>query len=430
MPQHLKSAMGLAPEARADIADTVQIMLARLERGGAEVAQDYAQRLDGWAGPIVVTQDARETAARTLPDGLGLAITYAHENIQNFALAQRATLTEFETELRPGLIAGQKVRPVSCAGCYVPGGRYAHIASALMTIATARAAGVGHITAAAPPRGAGIDPAVLFAMDLAGADTILCLGGVQAIAAMAFGLFDKPEADILCGPGNAYVAEAKRQLFGPRAIDMVAGPTDIAIIADSSADPARVALDLIGQAEHGPTSPCWLICDNRRFGQTVLDLIPHTLAQLPEPNAGTARAAWDAMGEVILCADREEMAREADRKAPEHLHVQARDLDWWRTRLGTYGSLFLGADSAVAFGDKAAGPNHVLPTSGAARHTGGLSVHKFLKTTTYQRVEPQALPDLARAAAVISQAEGMFGHALSAEARLPTSTTDPKLAQG
>ncbi|WGW05589.1 histidinol dehydrogenase [Tropicibacter oceani] len=426
MPRFLKTAPGLPPAAEADIQDTVQIMLARLKAGGDAAALDYAQRLDGWQGEVVVSPAQIEQARAQVAQPLRAALEYAHDNIRAFALAQRASLTEFETELRPGLIAGQKVIPVSSAGCYVPGGRYAHIASALMTITTAKAAGVPHITAVAPPRGDGIDAATLYAMHLAGADLILNLGGVQGIAAMAFGLFGAPAADILCGPGNAYVAEAKRQLFGPTGIDMFAGPTDIAILADAGADPALVALDLAGQAEHGPTSPCWLITDDEALGREVLRLMPATLASLPKGNRDTAREAWDAMGEVILCATREEMARESDRLAPEHLHVQADDLPWWQNRLTAYGSLFLGADTTVAFGDKASGPNHVLPTSGAARYTGGLSVHKFLKTVTWQRVTDQALPDLARATAVISHAEGMHGHAMTAEARMTPPAPFPR----
>ncbi|MCT4553215.1 MAG: histidinol dehydrogenase [Pelagimonas sp.] len=423
MPRHLKTAPGLPPATQTDIADTVQIMLARLRQGGDVVALDYAARLDRWTGPALVPPAAFDRARALVPNPVKEALTYAHENIRSFALAQRDSITEFETELRPGLIAGQKLIPVNVAGCYVPGGRYAHIASALMTITTAKAAGVPHVIACAPPRDAdGIDAATLFAMELAGADSVLTLGGVQGIAAMAFGMFGLPEADILAGPGNAYVAEAKRQLYGPIGIDMVAGPTDVAIVADHSADPRRVALDLISQAEHGANSPCWLICDDAGFGQAVLAEIPAQLALLPDENRAAASAAWDAMGEVILCETREEMAQVADSYAPEHLHVQAQDLDWWRARLTAYGSLFLGSDSTVSFGDKAAGPNHVLPTSRAARHTGGLSVHKFLKCVTWQRVEDQALPDLARASAVISRAEGMVGHALAAEDRLPQTT--------
>jgi sulfopropanediol 3-dehydrogenase len=421
-PRMIKSAPGLRPEAPADIADTVQIMLARIKTGGEDCALDYAQRLDGWTGPVIVP--AADAAYKSIPDDLREALDYAHGNIRRFAEAQRASLTDFETELRPGLIAGQMSLPVNAAGCYVPGGRYAHIASALMTIATAKAAGVPHVTACAPPRRApdgtslGIDPATLYAMQLAGADTILTLGGVQGIAAMAYGLFGTPAADILTGPGNAYVAEAKRQLFGPVGIDMFAGPTDVLILADATADPHLVALDFAGQAEHGPTSPCWLVTDHEPLARRVKDLMPEICARLGPDNGPTAQAAWDAMGEIKLCASREEMAVEADSYAPEHLHVQCADLPWWQARLSAYGSLFLGAETTVAFGDKASGPNHVLPTDGTARYTGGLSVHKFLKTVTYQRAHTEALPTLARATSVISRAEGMIGHALTAEARV------------
>ncbi len=425
----LKPATGDAPEARADIADTVQIMLARLRAGGDAAACDYAARLDGWTRPVLVEDAARRAAAGRVPAELRAAIGYAHANIRAFAEAQRASLQDFETELRPGLVAGQKAIPVNCAGCYVPGGRYAHIASALMSITTARAAGVPHVIACAPPRGPeGIDPAVLYTMDLAGADTVLTLGGVQGVAAMAFGMFGLPQADVLAGPGNAYVAEAKRQLFGPTGIDMFAGPTDILICADATADPATVARDLIGQAEHGPTSPCWLLTDHAPLARDVTRLIPGLIADLPEPNRSAASEAWETRGEIVLCDSREEMAAEADARAPEHLHVMATDPDWWRDRLTAYGSLFLGEETCVAFGDKAAGPNHVLPTDRAARYTGGLSVHKFLKTVTWQRVTNEALPDLARATATISRAEGMVGHALTAEARLDTLTPRPVAA--
>jgi sulfopropanediol 3-dehydrogenase len=419
MVEYLKSAPGLAPHSAGDTADTVQIMLARLKESGEQAVRDYAAKLDGWDGDIVVTPDQVEQASLRVPDPLKAEIRYAHDNIRRFAEAQRASAMDFETELRPGLIAGQRQIPLNAAGCYVPGGRYAHIASALMTITTARAAGVPNITACSPPRpGQGVHPAILYAMSLAGADRILAVGGVQGVAAMAFGLFGAPEADILVGPGNQFVAEAKRQLFGPVGIDMFAGPTDSLVIADTTADALTVAWDLVGQAEHGYNSPVWLVLDDADFAAQVLAHIPGCIAELPEPNRSSAQAAWDALGEVILCADREEMAQVADRYAPEHLHVQAADLDWWRMRLNAYGSLFLGANTTVAFGDKASGPNHVLPTSGAARYTGGLSVHKYLKTVTWQRVEDEALPALARATAAISRAEGMEGHARTADIRL------------
>ncbi|WP_297772369.1 histidinol dehydrogenase [uncultured Roseovarius sp.] len=418
---HLKTAPGEPPKTASDVADTVQIMLARLRSGGAQVALEYARQLDGWQGAIAVPRAEIDAACARVPQALKDDIGWAHDNISRFAEAQRATAQDMEIELRPGLRAGQRQIPLQAAGCYVPGGRYSHIASALMSIATARAAGVPDITACSPPNGrAGIPDAMLYAMDLAGATRILTIGGVQGIAAMAFGLFGAPAADILVGPGNAYVAEAKRQLFGPIGIDMFAGPTDSLILADDSADPETVAADLVGQAEHGANSPVWLATTHRPLAAMVLERVPALIATLPEPNCTAAGAAWRDLAEVVLCDTAEEMAQYADTKAAEHLHVQARDLPWWRDRLRAYGSLFLGENTTVAFGDKAAGPNHVLPTSGAARYTGGLSVHKFLKTVTWQEVDEGALPDLARVTASLSRAERMEGHARTADIRLGT----------
>ncbi|MGX0902560.1 sulfopropanediol 3-dehydrogenase [Roseovarius sp. MBR-79] len=416
---YLKTATETPPETQADIADTVRIMLARLRVGGAQVALEYARVLDGWQGAVTVSRAEIEAASARVPQALREDIAWAHDNIRRFAEAQRATARDMEIELRPGLIAGQKQIPVQAAGCYVPGGRYSHIASALMSIATARAAGVPDITACSPPSGgAGIPDALLYTMHLAGASRILCMGGVQGIAAMAFGLFGAPRADILVGPGNAYVAEAKRQLFGPVGIDMVAGPTDSLILADDSADPGTVAADLVGQAEHGANSPVWLATTHRPLAEAVIARVPALIASLPDPNRSAAQAAWGDLAEVVLCDTPEEMAAHADARAPEHLHVQAEGLDWWLGRLTAYGSLFLGEATTVAFGDKAAGPNHVLPTSGAARYTGGLSVHKFLKTVTWQKVAPQALDQIAGVTARLSRAEGMEGHARSADIRM------------
>ena len=416
---HLKTAPGEPPRVAADVTDTVQVMLARLRTGGAQVALEYARQLDGWYGAITVTRAEIDAAVARVPQSLKDDIGWAHDNISRFAAAQRATAQDMTIELRPGLRAGQRQIPLGAAGCYVPGGRYSHIASALMSIATAREAGVPDITACSPPNGSkGIPDAMLYAMNLAGATRILTIGGVQGIAAMAFGLFGAPAADILVGPGNAYVAEAKRQLFGPIGIDMFAGPTDSLILADDTADPETVAADLVGQAEHGANSPVWLATTHRPLADTVRARVPALIADLPEPNRAAATVAWRDLAEVVLCDTPEDMAQYADAKAPEHLHVQARDLPWWRMRLRAYGSLFLGENTTVAFGDKAAGPNHVLPTSGAARYTGGLSVHKFLKTVTWQEVDAHVLPDLARVTASLSRAEGMEGHARSADIRL------------
>nr|MDA3856857.1 histidinol dehydrogenase [Roseovarius sp.] len=310
---YLKSAPGQPPETAADVADTVQVMLARLRSGGAQVALEYARSLDGWQGEITVTRNQITAASARVPQALKDDIDWAHDNISRFAEAQRATAQDMQIELRPGLIAGQRQIPLGAAGCYVPGGRYSHIASALMSIATARVAGVADITACSPPcAGKGIPDAMLYAMDIAGATRILTIGGVQGIAALAFGLFGAPPADILVGPGNAYVAEAKRQLFGPIGIDMFAGPTDSLILADATADAGTVAADLVGQAEHGANSPVWLATTDSALARAVLDRIPALIAVLPEPNRTAAATAWADLGEVALCDSPEDMARFAD----------------------------------------------------------------------------------------------------------------------
>ncbi|MGR3805470.1 histidinol dehydrogenase [Marinibacterium profundimaris] len=423
--RHLKRADPRPASESADLRETVREMLERIEADGAPAVLDYARTLDHWEGPAELSDEARAAAIARVDDDQRALIGLAHDNIRRFAEAQKATLQDCAVELRPGHWAGQKQIPVASAGCYVPGGRYIHVASALMTITTAKVAGVGTILAASPPQpGSGIPDAVIYAMDLAGADRILTLGGVQAIAAMAFGLFGCPEANILAGPGNSYVAEAKRQLFGRVGIDMFAGPTDSLVLADDSADPEIVAWDLVGQAEHGVDSPVWLATTCQPLAEEVMRLIPTLIDSLPERNGHLARVSWADRGEVMLCDSREEMVEISEAYAPEHLHVQARDLDWWLERLSTYGSLFLGQETTVAFGDKVSGPNHVLPTSGAARYTGGLSVQKFTKTVTWQRTDRAAMPELARATAGISRAEGMAAHAASAEVRLEKLTDD------
>jgi sulfopropanediol 3-dehydrogenase len=419
MAEYLKSVPKRGATDQSDVTQAVRALLSEIEQGGEAAARDLSRRFDKWDGEIIVSRAAIAAAHESLPDQVKADIAFAHANIRRFAEAQRETIQDTEVEILPGLIAGQKQIPVNAAGCYVPGGRYAHIASAIMTVTTARVAGVGHITACSPPRpGAGIPPAILYAMDLCGADTILSMGGVQAVAAMAQGLFGLPKADILVGPGNQYVAEAKRILFGQVGIDMVAGPTDSLVLADHTADAAFVAADLVGQAEHGYNSPVWLVTDDRALAEDVLARVPALIDALPPLNADSARAAWADYAEVILCRDRVEMAEVSDRIAPEHLHVQCADLDWWLGRLTTYGSLFLGEETTVAFGDKASGPNHVLPTSGAARYTGGLSAGKFMKTVTWQRATRAAARPLAEATARISRLEGMEGHARTADIRL------------
>ena len=432
--QYLKKAARAATDDAGAVRATVQTILDEIEAGGDAAARRYAAQFDRYEGNVVLTRDEIDEAAAKVSQKLKDDIRYAHDNVRRFAEAQKATITDMTFEIAPGLIAGQKAIPCQAAGCYAPGGRYAHIASALMTVTTAKVAGCGHIAACSPPRpGVGVHPAIIYTADLCGADRILALGGVQGVAAMAFGLFGLPRADILVGPGNQFVAEAKRILFGRVGIDMFAGPTDSLIIADATADPEIVAADLVGQAEHGYNSPVWLVTDRRDLAEQVMARVPQLIADLPELNGQNAAAAWADYAEVILCDNREEMARVSDTTAPEHLTVQAADLDWWLNRLACYGSLFLGEETTVAYGDKASGTNHVLPTSGAARYTGGLSVHKYMKLVTWQRATAEGAKRVALATARISRLEGMEGHARTADIRLakyfPTENFDLSAAE-
>ena len=408
------------PESETETArKVVAEMLAEIERRGEAAVRDYALKLDRWSGDIVVSPQEIERRTRDIPPAIRRDIEWATAQVRAFALAQRASIKDFQVELTPGLLAGQKLVPCNVAGCYVPTGRYAHIASAYMSIATAKAAGVKTVVAcSAPFQGTGIQPYVLYAMQVAGADIILTLGGVQAIAALAYGIFTGKPADIIVGPGNKFVAEAKRALFGAVGIDVFAGPSEIAVIADETADVAIVAADLVGQAEHGHESPAWLMTTSRDLAQRVMQAVPLLLDDLPAPAREAAGAAWRDYGEVVLCASREEIVDVSDRYAPEHLEVHASDLDWWLENLSKYGSLFLGEQTTVAFGDKVSGPNHILPTKGAAKYTAGLSVHKFLKPLTWQRMSRQANRQVAQVTARISRLEGMEAHARTADIRL------------
>ena len=419
MPEYLKKATLTSKSDASDVHATVKGILADIEERGDAAAMEYAAKFDGYDGNVILTDDDIAAAIAAVPDRLKEDIRFAADNVRRFAEAQRATLIDTELEVVPGLIAGQKTIPVAAAGAYVPGGRYSHVASAIMTVTTAKVAGVSHVTACSPPRpGEGIAPAIIYAAHICGADTILAMGGVQGVAAMTYGLFGLPKANILVGPGNQFVAEAKRILFGQVGIDMIAGPTDSLILADKDADAEIVAADLVGQAEHGYNSPVWLVTDDRALADKVMELVPGLINDLPEVNKDNATKAWRDYAEVILCADREEMAATSDAYAPEHLTVQAADLDWWLNRLTCYGSLFLGEETTVAFGDKASGTNHVLPTSGAAKYTGGLSVHKFMKIVTWQRATREGSRPVAEATARISRLEGMEGHARTADVRL------------
>ena len=405
----------------------VQDILSEIEEGGDEKALEYAAKFDNYDGEIILSKNAIDAATALVPEKMKQDIKFAHSNVERFAKAQKSTVANFETEVVPGLIAGQKAIPVNAAGCYIPGGRYSHIASAIMTVTTAKVAGCDNIIACSPPRpGVGVAPAIIYAAHICGADKILSMGGVQGIAAMTFGLFGLPKANILVGPGNQFVAEAKRLLFGRVGIDMIAGPTDSLILADGTADPMIVAVDLVGQAEHGYNSPVWLVTDDKALAENVIELVPGLIEDLPDTNRENAFAAWRDYAEVILCDNREEMAKTSDEYAPEHLTVQAADLDWWLENLSCYGSLFLGEETTVAFGDKASGTNHVLPTSGAASYTGGLSVHKYMKIVTWQRATREGARPIAEATARISRLEGMEGHARTADVRLAKFFPDEK----
>lgn len=418
-PVFLKRA-SKTPETESGAAQqVVSEMLGDIEKRGEQAVRDYALKLDKWSGDILVTRDEIEQRAREVPDGIKRDIDYATAKVREFALAQRNSIKDFSVELAPGLIAGQKLVPCNVAGCYVPTGRYAHIASAYMSIATAKAAGVKTVIACSTPfKGEGIHPHVLYAMKVAGADIVMTLGGVQAVAAMAYGLFTSKPADIIVGPGNKFVAEAKRMLFGKVGIDVFAGPSEVAVIADDSADAAIVASDLVGQCEHGHESPAWLFTSSHALAESVMQRVPPLIAALPPTARDAATAAWRDYGEVIVCATREELVEVSDRYACEHLEVHANDLDWWLANLSNYGSLFLGEETTVAFGDKASGPNHILPTKFAARYSAGLSVHKFLKPLTWQRMDREACKTVAQVTARISRLEGMEAHARTADDRM------------
>jgi sulfopropanediol 3-dehydrogenase len=408
------------PESETDTArKVVTEMLAAIESGGEQAVRDYALKLDKWSGDIVMDKAAIAARIADIPQSVKDDIRLAAMQVRRFAEAQRDSVKDFSVEMVPGLHLGQKLVPINTAGCYVPTGRYAHIASAYMSVATAKAAGVKTVVAcSAPFKGQGIHPHVLYAMTVAGADIIMCLGGVQAVAAMTYGLFTGKPADIIVGPGNKFVAEAKRMLFGKVGIDVFAGPSEVAVLADDSADPLIVATDLVGQAEHGHESPAWLITNSRTMADKVAQLMPELIATLPPTARDAAGAAWRDYGEIILCDTRDEMVQISDEYACEHLEVHCRDLDWWHASLTNYGSLFLGEETNVAFGDKVSGTNHILPTKFAARYSAGLSVHKFLKPLTWQRMDREACKALAPVSARISRMEGMEAHARTSDVRM------------
>ncbi len=416
--QHLKKAVKTAESHSETIRPAVEKMLADIRADREKAVETLALKFDNWTDPFVLSQEKKQQLIDTVPESVKQDIQFAHRQVSAFAKAQRESIQEFETQVYPGVRLGQRIIPMDVAGCYIPGGRFAHACSAIMSVATAKAAGVKTVIAASPPRGKSIDPAVAYAMDMAGADIILEMGGVQAIATMAFGLFTGKRANILAGPGNAYVAEAKALLAGSGecAIDVFAGPTESAVIADDTADPMTIAVDLVSQAEHGYDSPVWLFTDSKALGEKVLALMPQVIDDLPDPEV--AAASWRDYGEIVLCDDWQEMAAVSDRYAPEHVQVMTKDNQWWCERLTAYGSLFIGDYCTVAQGDKCSGTNHILPTRKAGYYSGGLNVHKFLKICTFQEIEKQACREISARASRLSRVEGMEGHARACDWRL------------
>jgi sulfopropanediol 3-dehydrogenase len=416
MAIYLKQAHKKIKETESKTRDIVKDLLNRIRSHGESAVCELAAKFDNWTRDFVLGKEEIEALIAMVPRTAKDDIRFAYDQVYGFAVKQRESMKEFETELLPGVTLGQRLVPCQCAGCYVPGGRFAHAASAVMSVATAKAAGVPMVVACTPPRGNSINPMVAYALSLCGADVIMALGGVQAIATMAFGLFTGKPADIIVGPGNAYVAEAKRMLFGEIGIDVIAGPTESLIIADRTAEPMIVAVDLVSQCEHGYDSPVWLLTDSRKLAEKVIEIMPKVIADLPNPDV--AASSWNNYGEVVFCEDREELAKINDGYTAEHVQVIAEDLDWYLENLKNYGSLFLGEGCTVSYGDKTSGTNHILPTNKAARYSGGLNVGKFIKILTYQKLTQEANRTIGAVASRISRYEGMEGHARAADIRL------------
>ena len=420
MIRQIKSGQPAAVKAENSLVvrQTVEKILGDISSRGEQAVREYSKEFDKWSPPTFrLSRSEIEDSVRSLPSQTLDDIKFAQTQIRNFALAQRAALRDVEVQTLPGVVLGHKNVPVNSVGCYVPGGRYPMVASAHMSVVTAKAAGVKRIIAAAPPFGGKPHPAIVAAMHLGGADEIYSFGGVQAVAAMALGTESIQAVDMIVGPGNAYVAEAKRQLFGRIGIDLLAGPTETLIIADDSCDAEMAAVDLIGQAEHGPGSPAVLLTHSAKLADEVPAAIEKLLAWLP--TADVARVAWQNCGEIILCDTLEEMVQEADRIASEHVQVLTRDPDYFLERLTNFGALFLGARTNVSFGDKVIGTNHTLPTMRAARYTGGLWVGKFIKTCTYQRVlTDEAAALVGEYCSRLCELEGFAGHKEQADLRV------------
>ncbi len=432
--RYIKRVEPTAEAAASDdrVRHVVEDILGDVTRRGDAAVREYSAKFDHWS-PTSFRLAADEISAcyKNVPADIQSDIRFAQEQIRNFAEVQRSTMREIEVETLPGVVLGHKHIPVESVGCYVPGGRYPMVASAHMSVVTAKVAGVPRIAATAPPSRGAPHPAIVVAMDMAGADEIYCLGGVQAVAAMAIGTESIPRVDMIVGPGNAYVAEAKRQLFGRVGIDLFAGPTETLVIADDSVDAELCATDLLGQAEHGPTSPAIFITNSETLAYETIAEVKRQLRSLP--TADIAAIAWESHGRVIVCDSYEEMVSVADEIASEHVQVMTRDPDYFLKNMRNYGALFLGPETNVAFGDKVIGTNHTLPTRKAARYTGGLWVGKFIKTCTYQRVAPEASAKIGEYCSRLCELEGFMAHKEQADIRvrryksetLATSTESP-----
>jgi sulfopropanediol 3-dehydrogenase len=417
---YIKKANKTASSDEVETRQKVQEVLNEIESKRDEGIKEISRKFDKYEGDVIISQEKIKEVIKSLDQKVKDDVQFSYDRVRSFAEHQLKHLNnDFEVELSPGLFAGQKLIPVNSVGCYVPGGRYNNIASAIMSITTAKVAGVKNVIAASPPKDEnGANPIIIYTANLCGADVIMNCGGIGAIGAFAYGCFGNPEVDMIVGPGNQYVAEAKRILYGKVGIDLFAGPTEIGIIADHTADKEMIAVDLVGQAEHGPNSPAWLYTTDKSLCEFVIKRVPELITELPETSRNNADAAWRDYGEVVLCDTNEELCKVSDEYAPEHLEVQAENLDWWLEKLKNYGSLFLGEETTVAYGDKCSGTNHILPTKGAAKYTGGLFVGKFIKTVTFQRMTKESNKEVGAAAARISRLEGMEAHARTGDARL------------
>ncbi|TSB47422.1 histidinol dehydrogenase [Alkalicoccobacillus porphyridii] len=404
-------------ESNSKVENTVKELIDRIENEGEKAVRDLSEKFDKWSPKsFLLNEEEIKEIIDSLPEQTIHDIQFAQEQIGNFAREQRKSIQDIEIETRPGVFLGHKNIPVNSVGCYIPGGRYPMVASSHMSILTAKVAGVKRVIGCTPPINGEIPAATVAAMHMAGADEIYILGGVQAMAAMAIGTENMEPVDMLVGPGNAFVAETKRQLFGRVGIDLFAGPTETLIIADETADAEMVATDILGQAEHGPTSPGALITTSKQLAEETLTEIERQLETLP--TADIARVAWQDNGSIILVDSLEEAVIEADKLAYEHVQVLTKDPNYFLENMTNFGGLFLGPETNVAYGDKVIGTNHTLPTKKAARYTGGLWVGKFLKNCTYQRCTPEASAEIGRYAERLCELEGFHGHKAQATLRV------------